>query len=90
VEEWPITMDNVISARMLQRRRNLMTGKLAEHQRWLRDDTFLRVLVIQEDTCERLGEIAAPSSPGYDISKGFQDIRPSHVSLPAVPFHHDH
>jgi hypothetical protein len=49
---------------MFQRRNNLVTGKLADRKGWLTDDTLLRVFVIQEGTCERLGEIAASSSPG--------------------------
>lgn len=57
-------MNAVIGAKILQRRDDLMTGKLAEGKGWLMDDTLLRVLVMQEDTCERLGEIAASSSSG--------------------------
>ena len=51
-------MNAVIGARMLQRRNNLMTGECAQRKGCLTDDDILRVLVIQEDTCERFGEIA--------------------------------
>ena len=53
-----INPDAVISARMLQRRNNRMVGTLAQDRGWLTDHDILRILVIQEETCDKFGEIA--------------------------------
>jgi len=49
---------DVISARMLQRRNNLMIGELAKTKGWITDDDILKILIIQEEHGEKFGEIA--------------------------------
>ncbi|MFA5823786.1 MAG: hypothetical protein WC853_12030, partial [Thermodesulfovibrionales bacterium] len=58
MEKGLITAKAAISARLLQRRNNRMIGEHAKDKGWLTDDNILRILVIQEETREKFGEIA--------------------------------
>jgi hypothetical protein len=53
-----ITDNEVISARLLQRKNNRLLGELAKDRGWLTYDDMMRILMMQEITCEKFGEIA--------------------------------
>jgi hypothetical protein len=53
-----ITATDIINARILQKRSNLLIGQLAVSKGLLSEEEAEKILVIQEDTCEKFGEIA--------------------------------
>ena len=53
-----ITATDVINARLLQKKTNLLIGQLAQTRGWLTEDQTEKVLIIQEDSYEKFGETA--------------------------------
>ena len=52
-----ITYTDIFKARMLQKRHNLRIGELARVKGWLTSEDIERILVIQEETLKKFGEI---------------------------------
>ncbi|HYA31594.1 MAG TPA: hypothetical protein VED67_02460, partial [Thermodesulfovibrionales bacterium] len=49
---------DVLNARLSQKKKNSTIGELAIARGWLSEDDISRMLIIQEDTHQKFGEIA--------------------------------
>jgi hypothetical protein len=49
---------DILNARFIQKKNTLKIGELTKAKGWLTEDDINRILIIQEDSYERFGEIA--------------------------------
>jgi hypothetical protein len=76
-----ITEQDIVNARLMQRRQNLMIGELARRKGWITEEDIERVLVFQEENPIPFGELAMEHEYMHksQVDEILRDIEANHV-----------